>query len=156
EFLGLGICGELLLARSLPPDDRAIQLELSGGQTLFFDPAELSARRLSHGGEHWLELSSSTGLTVMLGVAAVEREGASAQAGTGWPPPRSAAAPASAAAISSVSSGRSSSAAFAFARPWPSRSEPKAKWEPERVTTASRTARSSRQPSREIPRPNSI
>lgn len=66
EFLGVAFAGELRLARTLPPDHRAIELGLSGGQSLFFDPAELDAHRFSHGAERWLELTTPAGLTVMI------------------------------------------------------------------------------------------
>jgi hypothetical protein len=40
HFLGCGFEGTLELVQTLPPDDAAIRVMLSGGSSLFLDPAE--------------------------------------------------------------------------------------------------------------------
>jgi hypothetical protein len=71
-FFGCGMKGRLERVQTLPPDDKAVQLVLAGGQGLFLDPAE--ARAFLGGGdphpERWLEFHLAAGFWVQVELAA--------------------------------------------------------------------------------------
>jgi hypothetical protein len=76
QFLGAGFSGELLRVETLPPDDSAIQLLLSGGHGLHLDPADIEAVLSREGSERWLEFWAPLGLSVTVEPASPRAPGA--------------------------------------------------------------------------------
>lgn len=71
QFFGCGFEGELRRVQTLPPDNAAINLELSDGQGLFLDPADAGAfvGRAAEGGGEWLEFRMAFGISVTVEAA---------------------------------------------------------------------------------------